>query len=138
AMEGSMATNDLKVDFVDLRSATNHVTPPLRPQPDMQVRASGNAPEPTSPPASLPTAPANIPAIVSSDHMLVAVDPSIAPSGSQLTFAGTVGQEPLGTVTMGENPLVVTVPVLAPFASAEYGLSLTVASGAGVSNVFQL
>ncbi len=135
-ISGSMGTNGLKVDFVDLRSGTNRSSTPVQSPPEREPQVTGMPA--SSPP---PAAPTNaIPAIVSSDHLVVAVDSTIAPSGSQLTFAGAAGQEPLGTVTMGDNPLVVTVPLASYSTSGGNSLNVIVASGAGpgISNVFQI
>jgi hypothetical protein len=106
ALEHSRGTNQFPVDFVDLRPRTNFVPSPLT-KAELEKQAEESAIQPPAG-ASVP----NIPAFVSGDSLIVAVDSTIAPSGSQLSFStrGNV-QAPLGTAILGSNPLVVTLPL---------------------------
>lgn len=125
-------TNQLNVDFVDLRPNTNGTANHLQVQPKVQTHVA-DASDPPPPPV---TPGGTIPAFGSGDKLIVAVDSTIAPSGSQLTFStetGNQGQQSLPTVVLGDNPLVVTLPLGSTSAN---GWTLTVNAGAvsGVSN----
>lgn len=127
------STNPLNVDFVDLRPNTNGTANPLQVQPKVQTQVAG-ASEPPPP----PVAPGGtIPAFSSGDKLIVAVDSTIAPSGSHLTFSAETanqGQQPLGTAVLGDNPLVVMLPLVA---ASENGWTLTATAGTafGISNI---
>jgi anti-sigma factor RsiW len=128
------STSRLGVTFVDLRPGTNRVTNP----PEIQRIDTGIATAIANPqgPSNGSTVGGTIPAFVSGDSMTVAVDSSMAPSGSTVTFwTGPAGQDQqaIGTIVMSDNPAAVTIP----FASASAnGWSVTVTStSAGGSNV---
>lgn len=120
----------LGVDFVDLRPGTNRVAnPPEFQRNEAAANATGGGP-------NTQTAGGGIPAFVLGDSMVLALDTSLAPSGSVVTVStGPVGQsqQPVGTMVLGDNP----VAVLIPFASTSAnGQTVTVrAFSAGGSSV---
>jgi hypothetical protein len=103
------------VDFVHLRTPQNNsagqtpVTPPIQsPDPiSNQVQLQPRAGSVTA-----DTSSTTIPAYVSGDNLVVAVDPTIAPTGSSVTFTVVDANQNQtgGTITMGENPTVVIIP----------------------------
>jgi len=128
------APNRIAVEFVDLRPGTNRLANlPQLPKADAQVAyAAASTPPPTSP----PTSGAAIPAFISGDNMVLAIDSSLAPTGSAVTFwAGTPGQQqPLGTTVIGENPAAVTIPFVSTSASG-WNVTVIAATPGGGSNV---
>jgi hypothetical protein len=137
---GHPTVNNIEgVDFVDLRPAKNEVgnQAPAQPTP------AASAQQPTAPPEteSQPTdaAPA-IPAFISGDKMVVALDPTVVPPNSSLAFStyglGTGSAE--GNVVMGSNPMVVTVPYsLANSPGGGLSFSISTVTPAGQSNTTQ-
>ncbi len=129
-------TNRTGVDFVDLRTGTNAApNPPRLPEPELQITS------PSTPTPTLPTTPSGgpIPGFVSGDNLVVAIDSSIAPAGSHLSFWSGTDNQPqqlIGTATLGNNPAVVTVPI-ATASAAGSGLNLSVVASTpgGSSNV---
>ncbi len=137
------------VDFVDLRPGSNAVsssTPsPPSPQPTSQPR-----PQPDEQAAQIPAQPAptqpsqpSIPAFISGQNLIVAIDQAIAAKDSQVTFSyQTPDQGPvsLGTVNVGANPIVITVPmnfggsIIYPGWSP---ITTVIATATGTSNTFQ-
>lgn len=97
---GQTPVNIDGVDFVDLRPNTNRVAY----QPPVQPRAQSAA---TEPPGT------SIPVFVAGDNLVVAVDSTVAPPDSSVTFTVTDANqnEISGTATLGENPMVVTIPL---------------------------
>jgi hypothetical protein len=130
----STATNRTGVDFVDLRPAASGApTSPKVQKADGQIADAGTSP----PAASTLVSGGIIPAFVSGDSMVVAIDSSVAPTGSSVTFwVGVPGQaqQPMGTTVLGENPTAVTIPFASRSAD---GLNLIITAGtvAGGSNV---
>jgi hypothetical protein len=118
------------VDFVDLRPAKNDVanqspTQPTPAQPKTESQLVDLA-DPT------------IPAFVSGDNLVVALDPSVVPPNSSLTFAvhaSSFGATD-GSFVMGNNPVLVTIP----FSSGSGGgvfLTVGTTSSSGQSNTTQ-
>ena len=108
-------TNEMKVDFVDLRPGRTDVVDEPYSQPKAQSGMElaavptevvpAPAPEtPTTPPAEASSA---IPAFLAGDDLVVAIDATVASSGSQLTFWDETGTHALGSASVGENPLVI-------------------------------
>lgn len=96
------------VDFLDLRTPTNFVANAPQPPPNNQTSTQAtteNSPAPNA-------APIAIPAFTSGNNVVVAIDQSVVPSGTQLNFLNQ-NQQSLGTTTLGDNPLVVTIPTSA-------------------------
>ena len=127
------------VDFVDLRPTKSEVG---NPSPTPQTPPATSAQTPAQPGTeSQPSdaAPA-IPAFVSGDKLIVALDPSMVPPNSSLSFSAN--GSPLGTAdgsfVMGNNPLVVTIPFSVGSAYAG-GLYLTIGTTSylGQSNTTQ-
>jgi hypothetical protein len=112
------------VDFVDLRPGTNSVSPALQsqpqPKPQPQPPPQPQTPQPdnqnavaSSPPASTEAPHASIPAFISGQNLVMAIDSTIAPKDSQVTFSyqtPDLGLVSFGSVTVGNNPMVITVP----------------------------
>jgi hypothetical protein len=93
------------VDFVDLRPAANGTPKIVPPQPNTQAaNQSPSEPSPT-PNATLIA----IPAFTSGNNVVVAIDQSIVPTGTQVNFLDQ-NQQPIGWTTVGDNPVVVTIP----------------------------
>jgi len=128
-------SNQLNLDFVDLQAASNSITNPFRSPPQMEAQITDGSivSSPTS------AAEGTIPAFVSGDKLVVAIDSTIAPSGSQLVFtsAGTGSQQLLGTTTLGDSPVVVTVP-MGGLSTSGGTVSIGIGTAAGSSNIFQL
>ena len=124
----STRTNQKGVDFVDLRPGSNSVPASigqapieLEPESSSLASASNNA----------------IPGFVSGTNAVLAIDSSVVPAGSSLTFltATSLGQfQSLGSAVLGTNPLVVTIPFTG---SSWGGRNVTVMAGTtnGPSNV---
>ena len=106
------------VDFVDLRPTTNGVSPAYQSQPQPQTQSQ---PQPDNQSALIPAQPApaepsppSIPAFISGQSLVMAIDATIAAKNSQVTFSYQTpdqGQVSLGTATLGDNPMVITVPL---------------------------
>jgi hypothetical protein len=140
------------VDFVTLRSdhnATANVNPTANanpnPNPIVNANPSANANQPPVPPPAEPQpsdtpAPTTIPAFVSGDNLIVAVDPTVVPANSYLTFTASSANQVVmgGTVAFGDNPMVVTIPLSAGSLSTG-GFMVTISSvtTSGLSNVTQ-
>ena len=125
-------TNQFDIDFVDFRPNTNG-TPsslPVLPKdetPATEISGASSAPIATS---------GTIPAFVSGNNIVIAIDSTIAPSGSQLTFSAAPdnqAQQTLGTTILGDNPLVVT---LGGFSTNGGTLTITAGTFVGPSNIF--
>jgi len=116
------------VDFVDLRPSTNAA--PSVPQPQSNTAASPRAAPETSSPAN--AAAIAVPAFTSGNNMVVAIDQSIAPSGTQISFYSQ-DQQPLGSTVVGDNPVVVTVPM----SLGGGGFFFTIGNGTVFWNTFQ-
>lgn len=97
---GQAPVNVDGIDFVDLQPNTNRVAY----QPPVQPPAQS---------AATQTAGTSIPVFVAGDNLVVAVDSTIAPPDSSVTFTVTDANQNQtgGTVTLGENPMVVTIPL---------------------------
>jgi hypothetical protein len=97
---GQTPVNVDGVDFVNLRPNTNRVAY----QPPVQPPAQSAA---TEPPGT------SIPVFVAGDNLVVAVDSTVAPPDSSVTFTVTDANqnEISGTAALGENPMVVTIPL---------------------------
>ena len=126
----SPVTTISNVDFVDLRPGTNGYSPSFQsqpqPQPQTQQQSQANAQMPDTqtqpPPPDTPHIP--IPAFISGQSLMMAIDSSIAAKGSQLSFSVNTpdqGETFLGTATVGDNPLVITVPTGFGFISLNAG-----------------
>jgi hypothetical protein len=78
-----------------------------------------------------------IPAFISGTNMFVAIDPLLAPAGSQVSIStGSNGQQTLGTAMMGSNALVIAVPVGSAYPNGQT-LTITTGTSVGLSNIFQ-
>jgi hypothetical protein len=88
------------VDFVDLPPNTNSVAHQT-PAPQRTQAAATESSE------------ATIPVFVAGNKLVVAVDSTVAPPESSVTFTVTDANQNQsgGTVTLGENPMVVTIPL---------------------------
>ncbi len=116
------------VDFVDLRPATNGPANAPQPQPNTQGTthvAPENAPSPNANTIA-------IPAFTAGNKVVVAVDQSVVPSGTQLNFLNS-DQQVIGTTVTGDNPVVVTFP-----ASIGSGVFLTTGNLGAPWSVFQI
>jgi hypothetical protein len=88
--------------------AQPQVQPQTQPQASSQVQ-----PQSESPAASTPASEPTIPAFVSGNNLVVALDSTVVPAGSSVTLTAqdanqnTVG----GTFVLGNNPAVVTIPL---------------------------
>jgi anti-sigma-K factor RskA len=135
------------VDFIDLRKANNEPAnpPPVQPKPESQTAESQTAgPQVAASQAAgsqVADAPAPvIPAFVSGDKLVVAVDSTIVPPNSSVTFSlagaspGTTG----GTISFVGIPTVLTIPLPAG-STSDGGFILTTWSTTftGVSNTMQ-
>jgi anti-sigma factor RsiW len=121
------------VDFIDLRKANNETAnpPPVQPKPESQTA------ELQTPDAPAPV----IPAFVSGDKLVVAVDSTIVPPNSSVTFsvAGTGFGTTGGTIVFGDNPAVVTIPLPAGSYASTGGFAVRAYSitPSGLSNSMQ-
>jgi hypothetical protein len=113
----SPSTNGWGVDFVDLRPGANNpqqksgITNPLE-----------NSPASTSPTMASST----IPGFISGDNLILAIDSSIVPKGSSLTFSGSSPDSQFPTdYVVGDNSIVVTVPGT-NFANASGGYTVII------------
>ena len=66
------------------------------------MRRQNTSPAPNS-------APIAIPAFTSGNNVVVAIDQSIVPAGTQVNFLNQ-DQQPIGYTTVGDNPVVITIP----------------------------
>jgi hypothetical protein len=103
----SAITNQVGVDFVDLRSSSRE-----------SANASNVSSLPVNESSGLTTSSLSnaIPGFVSGTNAFMAFDPTLMPVGSTLTFLTTrsLGQySAIGTAVLGNNPTVVTVPLAA-------------------------
>src|SRR5579862_835647 len=91
------------IDFVNLHPNTNGVAYQAPPQPSAQSTAT---PQTT------------IPGFVAGNKLVLAVDSTVAPPQSSVTFTVTDANQNQtgGTVVLGDNPTVVTIPLTAEFA----------------------
>jgi hypothetical protein len=125
-------TNHDGVDFVDLRASSNSVAAPTSQMP-VEVTPSDAQESPL-----LASASSNaVPGFVSGTNAVLAFDSSVVPTGSSLSFwsARSWGQlYPIGSTTLGNYPMVVTIPLTT---SSSAGGSVTVIGGMpnGTSNV---
>jgi hypothetical protein len=162
----SVMTTYAGVDFADFRPGTNNAANPPKSfiPPETQsadiTAPPASAPASTPVPVPTPAPPGSIPAFISGNSLIMAIDSTIAAKGSQLSFStGAPGQDQqvIGSTVLGDNPTVVAVPIYAPsgdaiptgispdqyptlFDGTENGTwGLTVASGTayGSSNLFQ-
>ncbi len=114
----SAMTSYAGVDFADFRPGTNNAANPPKSfsPPETQSAEVSAAPVPTPAPAPDPArAPAGtIPAFISGNSLIMAIDSTIAAKGSQLTFTtGAPGQnqQVIGSAVLGDNPTVVAIPI---------------------------
>lgn len=118
------------VDFVDFDRGTNATSRPIAAQPAIQSGMTDSAPTEN---AGRPE-PA-VPAFVSGETLVVAIDSTVVPQGSELTFSNGDASQTIGMAFLGENPLVATLS-LSGFSSRTFILTAT--SVSGVSQVFQI
>jgi hypothetical protein len=135
AGDASDGDGSAPVDYVDLRPGAGTETNPGLTPPETSAL---NSQTPDS--AALTNASAAaIPAFMSGTNMIVALDSTFAPAGSQVTFS-TGSDSPLGTAIMGTNALVVTIPLSGAGGSGQILTISSVTSGgnsAGSSNALQ-
>jgi hypothetical protein len=141
------SADNLHVEFVDLpltgRDAASAVSArpginELAATPNAQrqtVTAPGvpadAATTPESVSASAPSISA-IPGFVSGTNVVLALDSSVAPSGASFTLLAetdNLGFQPHTTLTLGTNPVVVTMPVTSFTSTASVGGNLAVTAG---------
>ncbi|HWF19101.1 MAG TPA: hypothetical protein VG754_07530 [Verrucomicrobiae bacterium] len=120
------STNQWNVDFVDLRpGANNPSSNPLSPKTESPLVSS--APASAPPTAASPT----IPAFISGDNLIMAIDSTTVAKGSSLTFstgATPDTQQIQGTTTLGDNPMVVTMPINDYIANQPNGVTVNIIS----------
>jgi len=142
------------VDFVNFRTEHNanttvnpaaiangnaNANPTVNPNPNAFANSTP-APQPQteSPPTDTPQP--TIPAFVSGDNLILAVDPTVVPANSYLTFNVTGANYVTtgGSVAFGDNPMVVTIPLSAGWSSGG-GFTVSVGSltSSGISNLTQ-
>ena len=121
------------VDFVDLRPGSQSVVSQPQPQTqngsgqptaDNNTTAAAQVQPPAQPQAESPaasssgtTAPApTIPAFVSGDNLVVALDSTVVPLGSSVSLTATDANQNQtgGSFMLGSNPTVVTIPFSGP------------------------
>jgi len=117
----STPTNQAEADFVDLQPGTNQTAQAADPQPPTEV---------ASDPPSYAFAPTSaIPLFTSGANAFVAVNSSVAPNGSYLTFWTTTDNlsfQSLGTIVIGNRATVARIPMNGLYASGAAGLNLFV------------
>lgn len=92
---------DAGVDFVDL--------PPVEaPSPETASIETSDSPTPTTMPTSTAEEPSPIPAFVSPTNVVLALNRRMFPTETLSLYSGSVFR---GTVTLGNNPTVVTMPL---------------------------
>jgi hypothetical protein len=104
--QAALLSNPTNVDFLDLRTATNSVANAPQEQ-------SNNPPPPRTTSENSPVANSAriaIPAFASGNNVIVAIDQSIVPAGTQLNFLNQ-DQQPIGATVLGDNPVVVAIPM---------------------------
>jgi hypothetical protein len=125
------------VDFIDFRghaatgqpqaqpqadnaAATAQAQSQVQSQPQTQAQqqtpqqASSQVPPQTeSPAATTPASEPTIPAFVSGNNLVVAIDSSVVPAGSSVTLTALDADQNAsgGTFVLGNNPAVVTIPL---------------------------
>jgi hypothetical protein len=120
-------TNSLNVDFVDLRSTNGG---PVRFKAQTENAKGATETQPSDPLDDGATTQlagtAAVPAFATADHLVLALDQSVAAPGSELVFGLNLGGhvDLLGSAVIGNNPMVVT------FLSASLG------DGAGTLQIF--
>lgn len=126
-------TNAMNVDFVDFRNTNGG---PVRFKAEKETKESQTA-ESSGDGAGVQLASA-VPAFATADHVVMALDTTMAPAGSELVFSLNDGAQVylLGSTPMGSNPMVVS------FSSRGFGesgatLQVGVWSG-GSSNLIDL
>ncbi len=116
------------VDFVDLRPTNNNVVVQPTAPPPTEESQTTNLPAPA------------MPAFASGDSLVVAVDPTVVPTNSYLTFSVENPGLPTtgGSIYFGSTPTVVTIPLSASPASAGgWMLNLGSWTATGQSNITQ-
>lgn len=124
------ATNQLRLDFVDLTPATNN--PPTTAEVQMQ---EDDSLDPAHLASTAIGSSGNVPGFISGTNLVLAFDASVVPRGSAVSFwvnSDSHGQQWLGTTTTGDDPTVVTVPTST---TSGWSLTITANSGSGPSNV---
>jgi hypothetical protein len=126
-------TNQANVDYLDLRPGSNGETNAA--PSSLQTGAQRSD---TPAPSLATNAPGStIQAFISGTNMFVAIDPLLAPAGSQVSIStGSNGQQTLGTAMMGSNALVIAVPVGSAYPNGQT-LTITTGTSVGLSNIFQ-
>ena len=143
----SVPADNLHVEFVDLpltgRDAAGAVSaqPGVRelvapPSAPTQIVTSLGVPADTattseSVAAAAPSTGA-IPGFVSGTNVVLALDSSVAPSGASFTLLAetdNLGLQPHTTLTLGTNPVVVTMPLTSLTSTASAGGNLAVSAG---------
>jgi anti-sigma factor RsiW len=122
------------VDFVDFRPgshgaagqpqdgsaqpAADNATTAAQAQPQVQQQTQPQAssqiqPQTESPTASAPASEPTIPAFVSGNNLVVALDSTVVPAGSSVTLTALDANQNAagGTFVLGNNPAVVTIPL---------------------------
>ncbi len=127
------ATDLYGVDFADPQSSPEHTLVSTSPPTESESRPGTGSSSPT-----LGTNSPTIPAFVCGHRLFVAVDSSVAPSGTQLTFTyhGESDERVSRVATVGEKPLVVVLPIDGDSLSGEQSY-LGITASDGSSNTFQ-
>jgi len=126
-------TSQLGVDFADFAPASTETATP----PPLPTEAESDAAD-TSRAASTTLASSNaIPGFVSGTNAVLAIDASVAPSGSYVTvWSGTAGSalQPRGSLVLGTNPAVVTIP-FANWSTEGWNITVTASGQSGQAYV---
>jgi hypothetical protein len=170
----STMTTYAGVDFADFRPGTNNAANPPKsfiPPENQSAEVTAtpppvpaSAPTPVPDPTTTPAPAGAIPAFISGNSLIMAIDSTIAAKGSQLSFStGAPGQDQqvIGSTVLGDNPTVVAVPIYAPSGdttgnaiptgispdeyptlfdgtdNGTWGLTVTSGTAYGISNLFQ-
>ncbi|HVU26170.1 MAG TPA: hypothetical protein VHG71_00270 [Verrucomicrobiae bacterium] len=122
----------------DNNTATAQMQPQAQPQVDSQVQQPQSSATSQAASTSQPT----IPAYVSGDNLVVALDSTVVPAGSSvmLTTYDANQNQTGGSFTLGNNPVVVTIPLSSdgytPVLTTGLGMVITFTSPAGQTGTY--
>ena len=143
----SASANNPHVEFVDLPITGRDAAGAVSARPGFnELAATPNAVTQTVTPSGVPAdaaftpesvgtpAPSigAIPGFVSGTNVVLALDASVAPSGASFTLLAetdNLGLQPHTTLTLGTNPVVVTMPLTSFTSTASVGGNLAVTAG---------
>ncbi|HVU06974.1 MAG TPA: hypothetical protein VHG89_00355 [Verrucomicrobiae bacterium] len=154
------------VDFIDLRTGNNQqqvqssiqsqnqlqlgqsaadnntAAAQIQPQAQSQVDSQAQQPQSVAASQTASTSQPTIPAYVSGDNLVVALDSTVVPTGSSvvLTTYDANQNETGGSFILGNNPTVVTIPLSAdgstPVLTTGLGMVITFTSPAGQTGTY--